>query len=372
MSAQERQALAEGRDDLLAALAWSFEQGDAVAAAQLVVVLAVSWMCPGDAQGRAWLERVLATPEPVVHPARVRTLVSLALILHDAGEDRPRAEELLGQAEDLAVRVGDAGELAACRLARVEVDMACGRTASARAHTEAALAAYEALGEAAGVGWCHHGLGWIAVAEGDDRRGSAHFERALALARSDAGGGWLLPHALAALAPLVAREGDARRSLRLADEAVEAARPFGVRAVLAMALARAAETAVVADDLERAGRVVAELVRLLLDLATRRWAADALEVAAIVLARRGDDAGAATAVGASQVLRAAADGQGGAVRPVDAAVRTSSARRHDGLGADRFDAAVDRGRALVPEAALAEVLAALEASTPGNVRAEGT
>ena len=87
----------------------------------------------GDAQGREWLERVLAQPEPAVHPARARALIQLALSLHDAG--RPgseRIDELLHRAEAIAEHVGDALELAGCCLSRVEIMLARGGLDEAR------------------------------------------------------------------------------------------------------------------------------------------------------------------------------------------------------------------------------------------------
>ena len=84
----------------------------------------------------------------------------------------------------------------------------------------------------------------------DGRR--VHFELAVPLARDDPGGEWLLPHALAALALVLAALGDGEQACRLAAEAVDAARPFDVRAVLAMALCRSTEARlIVGDDVGR-------------------------------------------------------------------------------------------------------------------------
>ena len=56
----------------------------------------------------------------------------------------------------------------------------------------------------AGVGWCQHYLGWLALADGDATAARVHFELAVLFARDDPGGEWLLPHALAALASILA------------------------------------------------------------------------------------------------------------------------------------------------------------------------
>ncbi len=87
MTAQQRRRTYADRENLLAALEWSWHEGDARAALQLVMIQSTTWMCAGDVQGRQWLERVLAEPEPAVHPARVRALLALAQTLHDSGAE---------------------------------------------------------------------------------------------------------------------------------------------------------------------------------------------------------------------------------------------------------------------------------------------
>ena len=85
MTAQQRRTLYADRQNLRAALEWSWDHGDAGAALELVVVQAVSWMAPSDATAQAWLERVLAEPETAMHPARVAALTELAITLGDSG-----------------------------------------------------------------------------------------------------------------------------------------------------------------------------------------------------------------------------------------------------------------------------------------------
>ena len=107
--------------------------------------------------------------------------------------------------------------------------------------------------------------------------------------------------------------GDRRRAIELAADAVAAARPFAVRAVLAMALCRSAEVRVIAGD-DGAADDLVELLRLLEELGTRRWLADTLELVAVVLSRRGEHEVAAVCLGASEDLRLAAGEMDGGVR----------------------------------------------------------
>src|SRR6185295_8046241 len=117
-------------------------------------------------------------------------------------------------------------------------------------------------------------------------RARGHFERALAAARHyERDGSALKVHCLAALAPVAALTGEEARARELAAEAVAEARRLRLRRILVMTLVRAAETAVMTADQEAARELVRELLAPLADLGTRRWVADALELAALVLER---------------------------------------------------------------------------------------
>ena len=362
MTSQEREQVFVDREDLIAALEWSWHEGDDAAALRLVVIQSMCWMYTGDVQVREWLERVVADPVPLPLAARARALNELALVLSDdVRRDGERIDRLMREATSIASAVGDAGELAACDLAQVEVVLARGRVTEAKSLTEAALGIYERLQLPAGIGWCHYFLAWIAVAEDDPVRGRAHFERALDVARSTPGAEWLMPHALAGLAAVVAWLGQPGHALRLAAEAVSTARPFGVRAVLAMALARAAEVAILANDDVAAATTLGELLQLLLDLGTRRWAADALEMVAVVLERGRRHDTAMAALSSSEVLREAAGERDGGVRAVAEEVRRSASRLRSVAGGDELQAHRWRARSLPPEAVMAEMVVALRA-----------
>ncbi|MDQ3825208.1 MAG: hypothetical protein M3325_05445, partial [Actinomycetota bacterium] len=67
------------------------------------------------------------------------------------------------------------------------------------------------------------------------------------------------------------RTRDKQRAVRLAKEAIEAARGLPARPVLAMALSRAANTAVFAGEPRRAASFLVELLAVLADLGTQRW-----------------------------------------------------------------------------------------------------
>ena len=168
MTAQERERACADRENLIAALEWSWCEGDDAAALRLVTIQSTTWMAAGDAEGREWLERVLAQPGPSSDPWRARALHELARSLSDAGvPDIERIDRLLAESRAIAEQVGDAPELAACYLAHVDTLLPRGRVDEARSLTQAALDIYTRNEAAAGLGWCHQFLGWIGVAEGD-------------------------------------------------------------------------------------------------------------------------------------------------------------------------------------------------------------
>jgi predicted ATPase/DNA-binding SARP family transcriptional activator len=346
-------------ENFRAALDWSWTQRDADAVLRLIGALWVPWLWFGNPDGHIWVERIFSEPEfsaPELadHPGHVDALAIRAILLPE--DDRERCDELLEEAAALARRIGDDRRAAYMDWGRAEYKLLSGKADEARPLLEAALTGYERLGLPDGAGWCHDHLGWAAIIDGEYGRARDHFERAVRVARSDPLGDWVEPHALAALGPLVAVSGDGERALRLADEAVGAARRLKVRPVLAMALTRAAETAVLASQPHRAAGILVELLGLLADLGTRRWVADALEIAALILEIDDDTEQASALLGASDRLREAIE-----VRVITEEVRHARDRLADALGAERFALYEARGRMLTCEAAITLTLAGLAA-----------
>jgi hypothetical protein len=114
----------------------------------------------------------------------------------------------------------------------------------------------------------------------------------------------LSSHVLGALAPLMAQLGEPHRAEAMGEEAVRLARRLPLRSLLAMALTRAAQAAVLSDRPARAAEVLRELLALLRDLGARRWVADALEAATLVLYADGAIQAAAEVLAAIASLRA--------------------------------------------------------------------
>ena len=95
------------------------------------------------------------------------------------------------------------------------------------------------------------------------------------------------------------------------------------------------------------------------DLGTSRWAADALETAAIILERRNDAAAATEALAAATALRAAAGEPHGGMRVIAPEVERSRLRLLTDLGPERFATLDTCGRSRSVPAALDAARAAL-------------
>lgn len=319
------------QDNFRAALEWSLARGEHAQALRMLAALWSYWWYAGHLDVRDWLERALADPDGADDPARWEALTALALKYEEEG-DGEGAERLASEALDMAERVGNEHAVAFSRM--VLGIRVLGRGERERAHglLAAALAQAEALGDRMGMGTCHHDLGWIAMGEADQAAAKAHFERAVELSRHEEVSETLRLHFLAALAPAAALAGETDRAGSLAAEAVASARGLHLRRVLVMALVRAAETAVLTGALAQARDLVGELLALLAELGARRWVADTIELAAILLETDGQAQPAARLLGACDGLRQVLGEPAGGLRALAPTVRACRDRLGETLG----------------------------------------
>ncbi len=309
-------------DNYRAALRWSWEERD-LDASLVLVGLHMGWIVHnGDIRSRQWLETVLAEPGSASHPARAQALVALAVAVHDLGRPDPeRSARLIREATAIARRVADPLLMAWIQFYGADLELAWGHSGAARSLLDAAKRTFEHVAPPVTIGWCHEHLGWVAVLDDDLDDARTHFERAAQLASSDDVGAILAASALAALAPLTAVLNDPERALALADEALRAARRFEVPSVQVMALSRATETALLAGSYGRATAFLLELLSLLRGQTTRAWVADALEMAALILAAEREPDAANSVLEAADALRNAAGERPGGTRALTLTVQ---------------------------------------------------
>jgi tetratricopeptide (TPR) repeat protein len=261
----------------------------------------------------------------------------------------------------LAGRIGDEFWIGGADFIRGEFALAMGDTALAGPLFESCLALAERLKLHDFAGWSHEHLGWTALANGDPDAARTHFEQAVIWARSDPLGEWLEPHALAALAPLVARTGDHLEALQLSEQAISTARRLPAPPLLAMTLARAADAAIVAGQPRRAASILIELLGVLADLGTRRYLADALELSAVVMGDDGREGPEATVelLAAARALRDDAGEPSTSLLVSTPEVGRIRARVTAELPTDRLASSETGGRALSVEAMIGRALTGL-------------
>ncbi len=343
-----------------AAVRHALEAGDDEAALDLVAALWMFWLMSFSTEGIDLLERAVAATGDVATPSRVRALYGLAYLRsYDEQVDMPRVLGLL----DEAVALGEAlhGEHSDWMAHHGRADLALrnGDLTRAQADAEAALARAEALDVPVGIAYCERLLGWVATAQGDLDAARRRFERSLDK-------GWhcdlATAHAAAALAPLVAKAGDAVRVRYLVAESLNRSRRSPLRLVEAMALVQACKVAVVAGRPNEAAGHAADLMALLSRTGARAWVADAFDAAVLVLATTNRPAAAARLAGACDGLREARHEYG----MPDLAAERAAARAGcaDVLGDAGWAAEVAAGRALSLAEALAFARSELGARAP--------
>jgi predicted ATPase len=180
--------LEEEHDNLRAALDWALEQGEVEQGLRLAAAVRRFWHVRGHlAEGRGWLERLLARAESaegsVPPPVRARALGGAAVLAHSQGEHglaRAFGDASLSLFRALDDQVGVAGALTNLGIvARDEGDYA-----GARAFHEESLAVHHALGNAGGAAIALTNLGVVARDLGDYVRARAAHEESLALQRA--------------------------------------------------------------------------------------------------------------------------------------------------------------------------------------------
>ncbi|MGQ0468102.1 MAG: ATP-binding protein [Sporichthyaceae bacterium] len=324
------------------ALLVGVEDGDADAVVHIAAALWMHWLFCSRLEARAWLEWAVAATAGRSGRARQFALVGLAFFLVFGEDvDLERSTATLQTALREALDSDDALMVGSAYYAIAESALARRDLAAAHAAGRAGLAAWAARGSVL-ASYSERLLGWVCLARGERADAVAHFERSLAI-------GWecdvATAHSAAALAPHLARDGDALRARSLADEAIVRARRLGWTTVEAMALVAATTTRVLVGDARHARDLAVELLALLVRTGGRSYLADAAELAALLLVDAGRDEAAAGLVGMCERIRGARAEHGPSHLAVECAAARERGRAR--LGATAWDAAAGRG-ALTP------------------------
>jgi predicted ATPase len=272
------------RNNIRAALEWTFAAGKAELGLRLAVALENFWVTSDPLEGRRWLERLLASApgvSPWLHAFAVRCLGNCAAITGD----RERAIELYEQSlaefrecdDELKVAVG---------LHRLATNLAVGEDERARPLNDESLEFFRRIGFKKGEAQSYGALGHMELRAGALESAVELFERSIALCR-ETGFSWWEIHMLLVRAEVLfdlERPGEAVRS---AAEALEVARRIGDRLGTIEALALLSRAAVERGDEALAGRLWGAIEADVLRAPMPGWEGERHEMEAPILARAG-------------------------------------------------------------------------------------
>ncbi len=307
--------LERNHDNLRAALRWAQEAGEAEVGLRLAGALAQFWERHGyTREGRAWLAALLSGGGEVPGPVRARAL-------NVAGN-----------------------------LARVEGDYD-----AAVSRYEESLAIRRGLGDTQGIAVSLNNLGVAAKDRGDYPAARSYLDESLGLKRR-VGERRSIAVTLNNLGLTANGQGDHAAARAFLEEALETFRDLGDKWGIALALNNLGSTALLEGDYERAAALHCSGLALRRGLKDKWGVADGLEGLARVDAAQGRLSRAARLLGAAEALR---DHLGFPLPPderqaYECRLRDLQAR----LGAEPFAAARAAGRAMSPEQAIEEALAA--------------
>lgn len=339
-----------------AALRWLLERGDGTAGARLMVAAGVFWYRRNHLdEARQWLASLLVLPalaeRTVLRARALQRAARFAEMQLDRGASSALAEEglaisrELGDPEGIGQGLRFAGNRASER----------GDLEGARALYEEALATARAAGDRFATGMTLSRLGMLHNELGDLPAARACAEEGLALARSIGH-----PHAigacLAGLRRVTLNQGDDAATRACLEEAIAIGRALGHGAALAAEIAALGELELELEDLAAARARFREALGVVGEMGWRGWGiAYTLDGAAGLAAAEGQAERALRLAGAAARLRELGDSR----QERDAAARLerrlAPARR--ALPPERQAAAVERGRAMTREEAIADALA---------------
>ncbi len=195
------------------------------------------------------------------------------------------------------------------------------------------------------------GIGLAALARGDLVTAQRQFEAALVLAAE--GGAesewtWALAHIWLGTVALL--RGDPDEAVRRVEDGLASARRRGDRLASYIALYNLCQVELSRGEHARARRPLEEGLRLSVETGDQANLAYLLDALAVIEAAEGSVARVPLLLGAAQTIREGIGSRGyGYYRPDPDAVEAAAQDARTRLGADRYDDALDTGRALSPD-----------------------
>jgi predicted ATPase/DNA-binding SARP family transcriptional activator len=331
-----------------AALRWAIDGGEPEGAARIAGSLWRFWWMRGHlAEGRRWLDEILARPGQVAPPVLARAERGAGSLANQQGDyqsARDHHSVALELERQLGNRRGLANQLGS--LARVETNLR--NYGRARALIEEGLQIHRELGNEVGFALLTDALAGVAYNEGDSAQAARLYAEALALHRAR-GDRHSIAIGLHNLSDLAFERGDLRQALAGARECLTLFRELGHKLGVGAALHLIAAVARVEGDYAQAAAAEREALELYYGIGNWRIVAVCLVGAAAIAAGQRHWDRAAQLCGAAEQLRGTAE-----LPPPDRALYAATlASAAAALGVEEAARAEWRGRALDAAAAVA-------------------
>jgi predicted ATPase/DNA-binding XRE family transcriptional regulator len=238
--------------NLMAAVSWALDTGDAETGARLGWALWLFWMIRGyQREGRRWMEALLALD---LSPAlRAKVLVSVASLAYGHG-DYEWCERYSEESLQLSRQLGDTLRVAWAEFGLGVTAMSRADHEAATPHLQESLRSFREIGDDFGVARATICLGMVALMRGDVNLATGTFEESLAVARriEDRTGACITLYNLAQLA---LSRGDHGHATTLFEEGITLSEQVTDRANVAYCLEGLAVVAGAQGNAERSARL---------------------------------------------------------------------------------------------------------------------
>ncbi len=352
--------------NLLAALTWSIERGEAETAQHVSVLLYPLWGAHGHlSEGREWLGKVLLLPQASKHTLLRARLLRDAGSLAFAQADYAAARDFFQESLMIHRELGDKQGVGISLLRLGTVASTQGNEAEAEGLYKESKAIFEALGDKLGEAKVLRGLGDLAWGQGELSLARSLLERSLALTREtgnkyntahvlEALGTFVreqgthalarsffeeslelyrevddqydIAYSLVALGSLRQRQGDLALARSHYEESLSILRELGIKSGIGHALDRLASIVALQGDLALARSLREEHLAIVRELGNRVQVSDALSGLGHVAYLQGDLALAQSLLEQSLTLAREAGGKFGAINPRSELARLASRR----------------------------------------------
>ncbi len=335
--------------NLHAALDWSLEQHESEMALRLSGALCRFWQARWYlSEGRAFLERALASSQDVAEEVRVKALLAAAFLAIEQGDYERGAmlgrevvasQRKLGATRSLAFALFLLG-----RSAWVTADFI-----TARSHAEKGLAVARAIDDKTILASLLVLLGQVAFDQGEDSRAWTLLEEGIKLHRV-AGNTYGTLYALFSLKRLHFARGEVGRARTLNEEYLALSKAMDFRPAMADALSFQGCLTLQEGNATMAGELFKESLALLREVNDTWFIAICLQEIGVVVAAQGKMVEAAWLWGAAEGLCAQL---GASLPPAERApMARQVAAARAALGEEAFTLAWEEGRAMTPEQAV--------------------